>query len=269
MNDLQIQLCSIQDKIDRIQTKDSLAFNHIPRQTTILKEKESTQIGLDMCAQISAQLSEFEATTTKDTPLLEQLSVCKQVEPGLDDVKGSIKSLETRLKTHEIFLNSQIGTMVTMDTSPEQVAAKLAKLQRAARCTSQCIDIVDAARELVGVPNGNFESTTLADCSFSVLTINDLVRPSRLSTAGRMRYLGGQMPNETMQTFFKSSKPLDTELQKSMWQTRRDEAQNLVGSGPTSSSSVRELRARYGSGLPFSSQYFTGSLWRSQRSDSS
>ena len=264
--DLEACLRSVEDKINRIQTRDSLAINKVPQQTTILKEKETTQIGLDLCVQLSAQLVEFEATQTEDSPALDRLSTRKQVETALIEVKGSIKSLETRLKSHSAFLHSQVDSVATIDASSEPTTSQLSELQQTAKCTSHCIEMVSSARELVGEPSNTFKGITLADDSFSILTVSDLVRASRLNTAPRTRYVGGQISDETVQQLQKFLKPLDTGSQERLSQTRPEHAKYLMASWPTSSSNIRELSARHRPGLRLPHQKSTDSFLQSRNS---
>lgn len=56
-SDLSAHLGDIQDKINRLQAGDATAIDEIAIEWhSIVEEKESTQRGLDMCAQLSAQI---------------------------------------------------------------------------------------------------------------------------------------------------------------------------------------------------------------------
>lgn len=248
-SDLGTHMSSIQDKIDRLQAGDATAIDEVAIEWhSMLEERESTQRGLDMCAQLSAQIVQFESASKEHAQFSDRPSAHKHVKSGLGEVGGSVQSLVTRLRSHEASISSLLEAMSLKDGFSEPVAAQLARLQQTKDSISQCIQIVSEARESADERSNVFEDITLADNSyaFSVSTVNDLVTARRLNLKGRSRHFGGQMTDDTVQRSIEALTQLDAEHLKRLPQNPRD--RDPSGTEPTSSSDTRQFHGRFGPG---------------------
>ncbi|PVH91133.1 hypothetical protein DM02DRAFT_620677 [Periconia macrospinosa] len=218
-NDLNTHLKDLQKKIDRLKAGDTEAINAIATEwQAMLEEKESTQQGLNMCAQLSAHIVQLESASKEHTQFSERPSAHKHVKKGLSEARASIESLISRLQTHEALLGSQLEAMSLQETLSEPVAAQLARLQQTKDSVSQCIKIVSDAGELAKERSNFFEDITLADNSyaFSVSTVNELVTARRVNLSGRSRHFGGQVTDDTVQKSMEALTQLDTEYMRSL-----------------------------------------------------
>lgn len=93
-------------------------------------EKESTQQGLDIYAQLSAQVVRAASTSTEHTQFSGRPSAHKHIKTGLRETGRSIQSLVARLQTHEALISSQLKAMSLKEALTEPVAAQLARLQQ-------------------------------------------------------------------------------------------------------------------------------------------
>lgn len=217
-NDLGSHLSEVQAKIDRLQAGDAAAVDEVALEwNSILEEKESTQRGLDMCAQLSAQIVQFEAASTEHANFSDRPSAHKYVKRGLGEVGGSIETLVNRLRSHEASISSHLEAITLKDGMSEPVAAQLTRLQQVKDSINQCIQIVSDARETAEERSNVFEDITLAENSyaFSVSTVNDLVIARRLNLTGRSRHFGGQVNDDTVQKSIAALTQLDMEHQRS------------------------------------------------------
>ena len=248
-NDLGTHLGDIQEKIDRLKAGDAAAIDEVAIEwQSMLEEKQSTQHGLNMCAQLSTLIAQFESTSKEHQQFSDRPSAHKHVKSGLDEVGSSVQSLVTRLRSHEASISSMLEAMSLNDGVSEPVAAQLARLQQTKESISQCIQIVSEARESAEERSNIFEDITLAENSyaFSVSTVNDLVTARRLNLSGRSRHFGGQVTNDTVQKSMEALTNLDAEHLKRLPPTPRGEYSS--GTDPTSPSDTRQFHDRFGPG---------------------
>jgi hypothetical protein len=252
-SDLDSHLSEIQQKINRLQSGDAAAVDEVALEwNSILEEKECTKRGLDMCAQLSAQIVQYESASTEHAQFSDRPSAHKYVRRGLSEVGGSLQSLVTRLKSHEASIGSQLEAMSLKQGLSEPVTAQLARLQQTKESINQCIQIVSEAKDLADERSNIFEDITLSQNSyaFSVSTVNDLVIARRLNLSDRSRHLGGQVKDETVQRSIEALTQLDAEY-------LRVQAQTLpVGerrqSESTGSRTTRQFDSRFGPGFSLS-----------------
>jgi hypothetical protein len=213
-NDLSDHLKDLQDKIDRLQAGDATAVDELAIEWhALLEEKESARQGLEMCAQLSTQITKFEASSKEPEQFSEHPSAKKHVKASFGEVRGSIETLIARLQSHEALIDSQLQTLSLNEAVSEPVAQQLTRLQQTKESIGQCIQIVSQAHDLASERSNVFEDITLADNSyaFSVSTINELVTARRLRLKGRSRHFGGQVNDETVQKSMAALTQLDRE----------------------------------------------------------
>lgn len=115
-SDLGIHLSDIQNKIDRLQVGDATGIDEGTIEWhSIVEEKESTQRGLDMCAQLSAQVVQFQSAFPNHIHISDRPSAHEYVKRGLGEVGDSVQSLITRLRSHEASISSQLEDVSLKD----------------------------------------------------------------------------------------------------------------------------------------------------------
>lgn len=113
----------------------------------MLEEKESTQQGLIICSQLSAQIERLESTSKEHPHFSQQPSAHKYIRNGLGVAKGSIHSLVSRLQNHENDIDKRMGAMESTVPLSEYEAIQLAQLQETKESIRQCMNVVADAGE--------------------------------------------------------------------------------------------------------------------------
>ncbi|GJC89249.1 hypothetical protein ColLi_12087 [Colletotrichum liriopes] len=257
-SDLKAHLEDLQGKIDRLKDGDTVAIDDVAKEWhEMLEEKESTQQGLEMCAQLSAQIVRFESASKERIQFSERPSAHKHIKTGLSEAGRSIQSLVARLQTHEALISSQLEAMSLKEALSEPVAAQLARLQQTKESVSQCIQIVSDAGELANERSNVFEDLTLADNSYalSVSTVRDLVTARRLNLSGRSRHVGGQVTNETVQKTMDALTQLDAEYIRSLKdaQPHRQASPSATSTTPKDPKNNKQFHDRFGRGVTLNS----------------
>jgi hypothetical protein len=254
-SDLDSHMRDIQAKIERLQAGDTSAVEDVAVEwQAMLEEKGSTQRGLDMCARLSIDIAHFESTSSEPPQFSGRPSAQKHIKSGLGEVKGSVESLITRLRTHEAVIDSQLEAISLNDAVSEPVAKQLERLCQTKESISQCIQFVSEAGKSADERSNVFEDIALTDNSyaFSVSTVNDLVHARRLNLRGRSRHFGGQVTNETVQQAMAALTQLDAEHLKFSAEAPKDIPQDPSATGPESASNARQFLDRFGRGVPLS-----------------
>jgi hypothetical protein len=256
---LDAHLSSLQEKIARLEAGDATASDDVAIEWhAMLEEKKSTQQSLDMCTQLSVQITKFESASSEHAHFSDRPSAFKHIKSGLGEARGSIQSLVAHLQTHEAFINSQLEAIALNEASSETIAAQLARLQQAKESISHCIQIVSEAGEAADERSNVFEDITLADNSyaFSVSTVNDLVTARRLNLKGRSRHLGGQTADETVQKSKEALTKLDAEYFGTLQQDPRDRSLGASNTGAREPSKTQgdnsQFDDRFGPGVSLS-----------------
>ncbi|KAH8701437.1 hypothetical protein GQ44DRAFT_631717 [Phaeosphaeriaceae sp. PMI808] len=249
--DLNTHLKDLQEKIDRLKAGDAAAVADIAAEwQAMLEEKESTQQGLNMCAQLSAQIVQCQSASAEHAQFSGRPSAHKYVKTGLSEARISIQNLVTRLQAHEALIGSELEAMSLQETLSEPVAAQLARLQQTKESVSQCIQIVSEASELANERSNVFEDINLADNSyaFSVSTVNDLVTARRLNLRGRSRHFGGQVTDETVQKSIEALTQLDAEHTRSVQDAQGPRQEPLVHTSEDPNH-AKQFYDRFGPGI--------------------
>ena len=220
----------------------------------MLEEKESTRLGLRICAQLSAQVEQLESTSTEGPQFSDRPSAHKHLKSGLNTTKGSIENLVTRLRSHEDDVDRQLESLASGTSISDDATEQFAKLQETRASIRQCIDIVsDASNNLAGERRNVFENIAMSDNSyeFSVSTIGDLVTARQLNLRGRSRHIGGQISSQDYQKSIDALTRLDMEHIKATHPLVEDRSQpKPEGSQPEVPAITMEYFCdRYGRGV--------------------
>lgn len=257
--DLKAHLASLEERVQSIGT-GSLGGSPSgdDEWMAMLEEKESTQQGLRICAQLSAQIEQLEPTSTEHPQFMQRPSAHKYVKHGLSATKNSIDSLVARLQAHEDDINKQMEAMRSASPLSPSAATQLAALQETKESLHQCIKVVSEADKTLVVERRNiFEDITMVDNAydFSVSTIGDLVTARRINLSGQARHVGGQISDESFQMSMQALTQLDMGREKTTPTSDEDVDQAI----PTDYTRSRELSSdgfsgRYGKGVALSPQ---------------
>ncbi|KAF5551570.1 hypothetical protein FMEXI_3262 [Fusarium mexicanum] len=162
----------------------------------LFEEKESTRKGLQICTELSSHIRALESTTNENPQFSQQPSADKYIRSSLSSAKGSISSLESRLKSHGKEIDKRMDAMKLKANLTEDDIIQLAQLQETKESIRQCMNVVaDAGEDLIKERANVFEDITMIDSSYgiTVSTVKDLVVARRVNLQGQARYVGGQI----------------------------------------------------------------------------
>lgn len=259
-NDLQNHLDRL-DEQERGLTTEQLGSASPSSEVTelhaMLEEKQSTRLGLEICAQLSAQIIELESTSTEVPQFSDRPSAHKYLKSGLNTTKSSIETLVNRLRSHETDVERQLESMSSQSTSTsDQTSAQIDTLQEAKASIRQCINVVtDASEHLAEERRNIFEDISMADNSYeySVSTIGDLVTARKLDLKGRSRHVAGQISSQDFQKSIEALTRLDMEHIRAKHPPVKDQSQPGRGAEPELSGAVLgPFDNRYGPGVTLS-----------------
>ncbi|KAH6891524.1 hypothetical protein B0T10DRAFT_313737 [Thelonectria olida] len=187
----------------------------------MLEEKECTQQGLRICSQLSAQIEELESTPKEHPQFSQQPSANKYIRNGLGAAKGSILTLESRLRIHENDINKRMEAMKSTASLSVFEVEQLTQLQETKESIRQCMNVVSDAGVSLSEERCNiFEDITMSDKSYGiqVSTVKDLVVARRVNLKDQARYVGGQVSDESYQRTIDNLTQLDQESARSSGQ---------------------------------------------------
>lgn len=249
-SDLQEHMTRLDERVRALAASEAeSSVRDEPEWVAMVEEKQSTQEGLKICSQLSAQIERLESTSKENPQFSQQPSAYKFIRSGLGGAKGSIQSLVSRLQTHENDIDKRMEAMRSTVPLSEHEATQLAQLQETKESLRQCMSVVaDAGETLTNERYNIFEDITMADSSYgiSVSTVKDLVVARRLNLSGQARYLGGQISDESYQRTIDGLTQLDLESVKSNGQ---GVGQTSSANGPKSGGVVSHGFERYGRGF--------------------
>jgi DNA-binding ferritin-like protein len=247
---LKEHLDDISERIQELSREESSGGN--PKSLeweAILEEKQCTQQGLNLCAQLSAQI-ELLAPTVEEDAAASRASVAHEyVKNGLNATKGSIQAMASLLKHHDDTVERILSKMTATEPLSGESLTELARLRATRESIQDCIEVISKADEdTAKIERQNiFEDITLADgsYSFTVSTIGDLVSAKKINLSGRSCNVGGQISDESFMAAIGSlvkgglaEVPRDTKPEAA--QSRRE---NPDGGEDG------EFRSRYGKGM--------------------
>lgn len=209
--ELNDHLKSIEAKIEQL-SADASTSQHTGEANlewqAMMEEKRSTQQGLQICAQLSAQIEllvpgstaapeENSGSSSPPPP-----SARRYVSTGINVAKRSIQDLVMQLRNHEGILDSRMQTMATSAPNPQDRLAELAQLRETKESLQQCIRVISDADETLASERQNiFEDITLSGQSlnFAISTTGDLVTARRINLTDHSRNVGGQISDDSFQ----------------------------------------------------------------------
>ncbi|RKL39317.1 hypothetical protein BFJ72_g6789 [Fusarium proliferatum] len=105
------------------------SVRNAPEWMAMVEEKQSTQEGLKICSQLSAQIEQLESASKEHPQFLRQPSAHKFIRSGLGIAKGSIQSLVSQRQTHENDSDKRMESVRSTVPLSEHEATQLAQLQ--------------------------------------------------------------------------------------------------------------------------------------------
>lgn len=172
----------------------------------IEEEKKLTQHGIEIGAQLSAQIEQFESMTVADSKSYGMLEAQDFVTTGLGVTKASIQAMVAKLRSHEDMIKGQSWRMVPLSLPREKITEELERLQTTKDSIDQCIRLIsDANTDATEIERNTLvNDIPLADDAhnFSVSTIGELVTARVIGFSGRSRIIGGQMSDDVLQKAF-------------------------------------------------------------------
>ncbi|RMJ04959.1 hypothetical protein CDV36_014360 [Fusarium kuroshium] len=248
-SDLQEHMARLDERVRALAASEADgSVRDAPEWMAMVEEKQSTQEGLKICSQLSAQIKQLESASKEHPQFLQQPSAHKFIRSGLGIAKGSIQSLASQLQTHENDIDKRMEAMRSTVPLSEHGATQLAQLQETKESLRQCMSVVaDAGETLTSERCNLFENITMADSSYgiSVSTVKDLVVARRLNLSGQARYLGGQISDESYQKTIDGLTQLDLESAKSYGKSGR---KTSFSHGPNDKGVVSDGFEHYGRG---------------------
>jgi hypothetical protein len=248
-SDLQEHMTRLDERVRALAASEADgSVRDAPEWMAMVEEKQSTQEGLKICSQLSAQIEQLESASKEHPQFLQQPSAHKFIRSGLGIAKGSIQSLVSQLQTHENDIDKRMEAMRSTVPLSEHEATQLAQLQETKESLRQCMSVVaDAGETLTNERCNIFEDITMADSSYgiSVSTVKDLVVARRLNLSGQARYLGGQISDESYQKTIDGLTQLDLESAKSYGKSDR---KTSFPHGPNNRGVVSDGFEHYGRG---------------------
>ncbi|RYC79246.1 hypothetical protein BFJ63_vAg17873, partial [Fusarium oxysporum f. sp. narcissi] len=221
-NDLQEHMNRLDERLRALAGSEAESSGQDePGWMALLEEKQSTQEGLKICLQLSAQIEQLESTSREHPKFSQQPSAHKFVRNGLGVAKGSIQSLVSRLQAHEHDIDNRMEAIRSAVSLSEQEVTQFTQLQETKDSIRQCMRVVADAGEALSDERCNiFEDITMTDSSYgiSVSTVKDLVVARRINLSGQARYLGGQISDESYQRTIDGLTQLDIESAKASGQ---------------------------------------------------
>ncbi|KAK7222881.1 hypothetical protein V2G26_010884 [Clonostachys chloroleuca] len=249
-SDLKAYLDIIVEKVNLLSAKGDSEADNDAEWRAMLEEKETTQQGLRMCTQLSAQIELYESLAKEPPQFQDRPSAHKHLKTGFHGARGSLESVVARLQAHEANLDKQMEGM----RSKEGAATELSRLEETRDSIRQCINIVSSASDdLVNEPVNVFEDISLADNSyeFSVSTVGQLITARRLTLRGRSRHVAGQITEKNYSDTIAAITSLDREYLKYAPRAGQESDQDSPSSDNTGERAEASMAdfSRYGRGL--------------------
>lgn len=202
--ELQQHLNDMEERIQALSLESSVNCDQKSSDwAAILEEKRCTQQGLDICAELSAQIERLEPMVEAGPQSANPPEAQIYVRRGLGATKASIQAMVSQLNTHGEVIEKRVRTMAATKPLSSDAAEELERLQATKESIHQCIRVVsDANDDMADIERHNvFEDITLAEhsYSFTVSTVGDLVTARRINLTGGSYNVGGQITDEGFQ----------------------------------------------------------------------
>ncbi|RMZ89048.1 hypothetical protein DV736_g3720, partial [Chaetothyriales sp. CBS 134916] len=120
--ELQDHLQSLDEKLEALASKraENLPQGSI-KWETLLEEEKSAQQGLQICAQLSSQIEQWEATSKEHPNFSQQPSTPKHIKSSLLAARSSIQTLTTRLQSHLEDIDQQLEALRSTELGTDEV----------------------------------------------------------------------------------------------------------------------------------------------------
>lgn len=208
-NDLQEHLQRLDEKVQNL-TESPQHASDKTEWDAFREEKESTQQGLEICAQLSTRIEQLRSTVKEHHRWSDRPSASKLVKSSLSSANSTVEDLMSRLQAHELEVGKHMQMLRVGGSQASD--GNLDKLRETQESIRQCVDVVSQANDGILTERRNvFEDITMADDSydFSVSTVGDLVTARRINLKGRARHVGGQISDESYQKTIEAFSQLD------------------------------------------------------------
>ncbi|KAH8896238.1 hypothetical protein GQ53DRAFT_713957 [Thozetella sp. PMI_491] len=210
-------LVRLSEKVDALEAGGAQTSTPAdPEWQAMVEERETTNQGLSICAQLSAKIAELEAASKEHPSFSQRPSAQKHIKSSLDVSKGPIQSLLTRLQSHLADLESKMSAMRSTASS-EAAAAEISRLQETTESLNQCITVVSDASDHLANDNRNMhEQISVSGNAYdvSVSTVGALFTMRRITLTENSRRFTGQVSDETVQKTMAGLVQLDIEKEK-------------------------------------------------------
>ncbi|KAI6284164.1 hypothetical protein MCOR27_002919 [Pyricularia oryzae] len=229
---LKEHLESLKEKVGDLQ--DSIPQDDEAEWEALSEEKESTEQGLKLCAQLSAQIEQFMSLSAENPQFSSRPSAHKHIKSGLGPVGASLQFPLLILQKHESSIKQQMEALRVSGLHGD-ATAQIESLEETKTAIRQCIYVVSDADETVRKERRNvFADITMADNSyaFSVSIVGDLVTARGFHFSGRARHIGGQISDESYQMTVDAFTKLDLAHSQSTRQNSQDHGQKTYGPTP-------------------------------------
>ncbi|KAI6610392.1 hypothetical protein MCOR14_011965, partial [Pyricularia oryzae] len=163
--DLKEHLESLEEKVGDLQK--SIPQDDEAEWEAFSEEKESTEQGLKLCAQLSAQIEQFMSLSAENPQFSSRPSAHKHIKSGLGPVGASLQSFLLILQKHESSIKQQMEALYVSGLYGD-ATAQIESLEETKTAIRQCIHIVSNADETVREERRNvFADITMADDSYA------------------------------------------------------------------------------------------------------
>jgi hypothetical protein len=249
--DLGDRIETIIDKLDNIEQRVTGSASEAYEVKQIKEEKLSAEKGLQICAQLSAQIEQIQLTATRASHSnngSDGSSVSDKItREGLEDCKNSLSRMATKLKSREKELFNSLAQRISASSRSPADAEAIAGLREEWESTRESMDILSTAGSYLGVSTSVIENRAIGDAFQIMVSSNGKVLHGTNRADGwRARQFGGYMTDETVRQLSRdmlsSFSPISSKEQ------HQEESQELPEPEPESQQQT-EFMERYGKGF--------------------
>ncbi|KAM0185935.1 hypothetical protein ACHAPI_011973 [Fusarium lateritium] len=146
-NDLQEHMNRLDERLRTLAGSEAESSGqNEPGWMAMLEEKQSTQEGLKICLQLSAQIEQLESASKEHPKFLRQPSAHKFIRNGFGVAKGSIQSLVSRLQAHKHDIDNRMEAIRSAVSLSEQEVTQFAQLQESIRQEFKLLTVMITSR---------------------------------------------------------------------------------------------------------------------------
>ncbi|KAH6842469.1 hypothetical protein B0I37DRAFT_381990 [Chaetomium sp. MPI-CAGE-AT-0009] len=256
--DLEDHLKSIDEKLESTFSRAADQSDEDAIQLEIWQmqeERSSTQQGLAICAQLSAQISRIQpmlagehGQRSADGYARPRVLAERITREGLEECQDTLSNTAIRLEQHLKTIMDRLTAKSKTALSSPQDAAELGRLQEEWETARLCLDICFKASENATKVNINVFENIGGDedvLQFFASTTGKIVHAKNISLGPRGVQFGGQLSDASIQQ-------ISRDFSRGERTAPTDPPPEIVT--PEDRAGVSEFRDRYGSGFKLSSQ---------------